>query len=89
MKIKDLEFKKRNHCPSGTRAVISFDNGYSASVITGNWSYTDEEHPYEIAVMAKGAICYSTPITEDVVGYLTENAANEILEQISELPQNK
>ncbi len=89
MKIKDLEFKE-HYTLSGTQAIVSFPNGYAASILTGGWFYTDDEHPYEIAVMtSEGAICYGTPITDDVVGYLTEDEANEILKKISELPKRE
>ncbi len=90
MKIEDLKFEKHYHDPSGTQAIINFTNGYSASVITGNWFYTSNEEPFEIAVMTHdGAICYDTPITDDVMGYLTEEAANDVLRKISELPKRE
>ncbi len=87
MKIKDLKFEKHSFFTSGSRAFVLFANGYGASVITGYGSYMTEDAPFEIAVTThEGAVCYDTPITDDVIGYLTEDAANDILRKISELP---
>ena len=84
MEIKDLDFKP--HHFSGTIAKAKFPNGYGASVITGEEFYTSETQPFEIAVLDDDGIAYDTPVTDDVCGYLTESAANDILKQISELP---
>jgi hypothetical protein len=87
--IKDLKFKQHEVCPDGTQAVVKFKNGYGASIITGSLFYTKPGAPFEIAVLGKdGHITYSTPITDDVCGWLSEDAANEILKQIQELPIN-
>lgn len=86
VKISDLLFKA-NKTNGGSRAVSNFDNGYQASVITGGWAYTTEDKPYEIAVMCNYDLCYDTPVTDGVLGYLTEEAANEILQQIAALPK--
>ena len=40
-----------------------------------------------IAVMCNYDLCYDTPVTDGVLGYLTEDAANEILQQIAALPK--
>lgn len=86
VKISDLVFKP-NKTHGGSHAVSNFDNGYQASVITGGWAYSTEDMPYEIAVMCNNDVCRDTPITDDVVGYLTEEAANDILQQIANLPK--
>lgn len=86
VKISDLVFEA-NKTSGGSRAISNFDNGYQASVITGGWAYATEDAPYEIAVMCNYDLCYDTPITNDVLGYLTEEAANDILQQIANLPK--
>ena len=86
MEIKDLDFKTHKSSPDGKQAKVTFPNGYGASVITGEVFYTSETQPYEIAVLDDGSITYNTPVTDDVCGFLTESAANDILKQISELP---
>lgn len=88
VKISDLVFEPHaNIMFGGYSAKHTFPNGYTASVITGGHSYSNDEEPYEIAVMYNGYLCYDTPITDDVVGYLTEDAANDILQQIAALPE--
>lgn len=86
VKISDLVFKP-NKTHGGSHAVSKFDNGYLASVVTGGWAYTAEDAPYEIAAMYVGKLGYDTPITDDIIGYLTEEAANEVLQQIANLPK--
>ena len=62
----------------------TFDNGYGASVITGG--YGDESAPYELAVLHRGRIVYDTPITDDVIGWLTAAEVEELLDRIAALP---
>jgi hypothetical protein len=84
--IKDLKFE--SNLAGITRACVTFDNGRGASVITGPYTYSSHDRPYEIAVLDKnGHLDYSTPVTDDVCGYLTEDDANEILKKIQELPE--
>lgn len=41
---------------------------------------------FEVAVLDKdGRLCYDTPITDDVVGYLNFQGVADILKDISEL----
>lgn len=91
MKFGKYEAKKRegtyNDIVGISRWVIGFKNGYEASIITGKYTYTDKEHPYELAVLKNGELCYDTPITNDVIGYLTEDEVGEILEKIEALPK--
>lgn len=85
--FKDLEFKTHPTGLGGTQATMDFDNGYGVSVITGEMFYTDDEHPYELAITDKNGLCYSTPITDDVIGYLTEQEVEDYMKQIQELPE--
>jgi len=88
MKVTDLNFEKHHFSVGGTRAVVIFDNGFGASVITGERSYTDEERPYELAVLKNGEICYETELTDDVLGYLNEEQVNDYLVKIEALPSS-
>lgn len=66
---------------NGYQMVVRFANGYSASLV-------DHDHSYglELAVLDEdGKITYDTPITDDVVGHLTEDAALSLLTSISKL----
>jgi len=82
--FSDLEFKTH---PSGegVQALIYFDNGYGASVVRTPFSYGGDRGKYELAIYHKGSICYDTHITNDVIGYLTEDEVTDFLRQIQEL----
>ena len=41
---------------------------------------------FELAVLKDGDICYNTPITNDVIGYLTADDVTKYLQQIEKLP---
>lgn len=69
----------------GKRAYLEFPNGYGISVVTGEFAYCDDTHPYEIAVMKDGECCYSTMIADDIIGYLTEDGVTEVMKKIQEL----
>ena len=67
-----------------------FDNGYGISIIwKPNISYGWEKGLFEIAVL-KGnkdawEIDYTTPITEDVIGYLDKTEVEDYIEKIKNL----
>jgi hypothetical protein len=84
--FQDLEFHELGNEGYGIRAAIKFDNGYGASVIRTENSYGNELGLYELAVLDKhGDLTYDTPITDDVLGRLTEDDVTEVLQQIQEL----
>ena len=62
-----------------------YENGYGISVISSEFSYG-----LELAVLrgdAKNAeICYDTPITDNVCGYLTPELLVVIVEDVKALP---
>lgn len=87
MKFGKYEAKERENYIGGRQWLIGFKNGYKASIITGQYTYTDVEHPYELAVLKDGEVCYDTPITDDVIGHLTADEVGEILEKIELLPK--
>lgn len=78
---EQLEQLKTNH------AVFWFDNMYGASVVKDEpEAYCKEGFPYEIAVINKrGEVDFTTPLTNDVLGYLTLGQAVETLEAIANL----
>lgn len=63
-----------------------FKNGYGASVLRSSYSFGGDRGLFELAVLKDGDICYSTPITNDVIGYLTADEVTEYLQQIEKLP---
>lgn len=87
MKLKDMLFVHYNFHSKESSAVCTFPNGYTASIITGGeYTYTSEEAPYELAILLNGELCYTTGIVEGVLGYLTEEEVDEYLLQIEALP---
>ena len=71
---------------NGEQVIFEFKNGYGASVLTGRIAYCNRNQPFEIAVTRNGYLCYDTPITNDVIGYLTIDEALKVLDDIEKLP---
>lgn len=67
--------------------TYKFPNGYGATVIQDKCSKGYKEGLYELGVLEDGALCYSTPIKNDVIGYLSADEVAEHLRQIEELPR--
>lgn len=88
--FEKLEFKQHANCTNGTMAHLIFDNGFGASVITGDMFFTSPGTPYELTVIRgtldDWSLCYTTPVTDDVIGYLNQKDVEKLLVQISELP---
>lgn len=69
----------------GKQFKFLFENGRGASVI--NDGYGGDQGLYELAVLdTDGHIDYSTPLTDDVLGYLTEADVTDALDRIAALP---
>lgn len=72
--------------------LYKFANGYGASVVKGEHTYGGDEGLWELAVIRFNpdngdyALDYSTPITEDVEGHLTDDAVEELLNKVAALP---
>ena len=84
--FKDIKFKTN---PMGVEyGIVSrtkFDNGYEVSVVKSPYSYGGDRGLYELAVFKDGEICYDTPITDDVIGYLREIDVTDVMEKIQKL----
>lgn len=68
--------------------IYKFPNGYGASVVCNHISYGGMNGLFEIAVLCGDDICYTTPITDDVVPNLDHEGVVEVLEKIKNLPKN-
>ena len=65
-----------------------FDNEYGASVVKHFGSYGYDSDEWELAVTDKlGHLVYDTPITDDVLGHLSDEEVDEILNDIKSLTQ--
>lgn len=83
MIVKDRE-RGESH-----QVLHRFENGYGASVIQGPYSYGGDEGLYELAVIVwEGetyGLTYDTPITSDVLGYLTPSEVEHYLAKVERL----
>ncbi|AWN05249.1 hypothetical protein SEA_IBANTIK_25 [Streptomyces phage Ibantik] len=82
-KVKEWSFGDLH---GGHQLKVKFTNGYGASVVRHTFSYGGDEGLFEVAVInEKGHLDYSTHITDDVLGRLSEEEVLEILKDISDL----
>lgn len=74
--------------------IFNFKNGYGASVIKSPSSYGFDDDLFELAVLKfendiVHHITYDTPVTSDVIGYLTNDEVLEYLEKIKNLKDDE
>ena len=76
----------------GIQKIYRFDNGFGASVIKSQFSYGGDENLWELAVLAFNSddptefeLTYETPITNDVIGNLSDEEVEERLTEIKTL----
>ena len=87
--FNDLEFKP-HITMNGVMSRIMFENGYGASVVRGEYTYGGDKGLYELAVLdSNGDLTYDTPITNDVLGHLSEDDVTEVLKEIQSLPNEQ
>ena len=79
----------------GTQTVYRFPNGYGASVVQASWSYGSDDGLFELGVIkfsGEGdyafSLTYDTNITNDVIGNLTEQDVQDLLNKIKYLPRS-
>ena len=79
-------YVKKYDIYNGVGYLYEFENGYGASVVKHDGSYGGKQGLYEIAVLdSTGDLCYSTPITDDVIGHATEDKVLDTLHRIKML----
>ena len=87
-KFQDLPFFPINDAPFmvGKKARMHFDNGFGVSVVSHSYSYGGRDGLYEVAVLdSNDELTYDTPVTNDVIGYLTEEEVSDVMKQVQEL----
>lgn len=88
------EYEQHDRGLTGKQLYAVYPNGYGASIIQGPYSYGGPEGRYELAVLhgddrlGYGSLCYATPVTSDVLGWLTPEDVTEKLHQINKLERN-
>jgi hypothetical protein len=82
----DFTTLPNNELNGGIQYHFKADNGYGASIVKHDFSYGGKSGLWELAVIGKdGHLCYDTPITNDVLGWLTDEEVNNTLQQIVDL----
>lgn len=83
VEFKDLVFNKATHVK---QAVVWFDNGYGASIITSPLIMGAKDGHYELAVLDKtNNIVYDTEITDNVLNFLNKDEVSKVLVRIKNL----
>lgn len=95
MKFQELDFQPHpNFCnrdsffydASAIQAVVRFDNDYGASVVRFNGSKGYFQGLYEMAILKftdeDFKLCYLEEYGNDVIGYLTKENVEELLNTI-------
>jgi hypothetical protein len=95
MKFSDLKFEPHlNYPDTGIGARHFYDNGYGVSVVRfttpfGAGFYGADEGLYEVAILKRVAenwnICYDTVLTDDVLGYQSEEEVEVLLYEVENL----
>jgi hypothetical protein len=71
---------------NGVQYIKFFDNGYGVSIVKHDMSYGHELGLWELAVvkgnMEDYDLCYDTPITDNVIGFLNEEEVNDLVSQV-------
>jgi hypothetical protein len=85
MDFKQFASKEINN---GIQFKNFFPNGFGVSIVRHDFSYCDDT-TWELAVLKGNAdkweLTYTTPITSNVLEFLTDEEVNEICTKVSEL----
>ena len=74
-----------NEVNGGKQYVYKFPNGYGASVVKHDFSYGGKQGLWELAVLEGEELCYTSGITDDVIGHLSWVNVEKILGEIKSL----
>lgn len=85
-KVEDASAK---HWAGGEHYLVTFSNGWGASVIRNRMSYGGDKGLYEIAILHGDDICYRSGLTDYVLGFLTPEQAMDTLAAIPALAVKK
>jgi hypothetical protein len=78
----------RREYAESKHAKMFFENGYGISVLFGSMFYSNGVDSYEVGVLKGGTLCYDTPITNNVIGYIPAAEVSDIMRKIQELPNS-
>jgi hypothetical protein len=91
-----FEPKMEREVNGGVQKIYTFENGYGASVVRHSFSYGGDKGLWELAVLRitsqeplEWHTTYDTPVTNDVLGYLSVEDVEHHLKEISELEKEE
>lgn len=90
---KYIEPQSKTNLVWEDQRLYRFENNFGASIIFHKGSYGFEDGLIELAVInwyedgKNWSLTYDTKITDDVIGYLTQEQAKVILEDIKNLEE--
>ena len=71
---------------NGHGYIYEFENGFGASVVKHDGSYGGKrDYTKSQYLTPMVTLCYTTPITDDVIGYASEETVYETLDRIKSL----
>lgn len=82
---------QRECCEDGIQYLFRFENGRGASVVKHSFSYGNQADLWELAVVkwnddnSDWHLDYDTDITDDVLGFLSDEEVRETLQRIKGL----
>jgi hypothetical protein len=92
--MKNFKELPNNPINGGIQYIAKYPNNYGASIVQHSFSYGKDKGLWELAVIKYEPnetnirnfnLDYTTPITNDVLGHLTESEVNELLDKIEAL----
>ena len=85
--IKDLRF---DDSPNNNQAIIRFDNDYGVSVIRGDSTISDDDHPFELAVIhfdkdGSFSLIYPSFTGTAIIGHLNDDDVSYFMQVIQNM----
>lgn len=86
--FESYEIRPANFCHTERQQwIFTTRHGLEVSVTRGSTTFGGSQGLFELAILEDGLCCYTTPITSDVLGYLSESEVLEVLDQAAVLIQ--
>ena len=78
----------------GVQYIFRFDNDYGASVVKWTYTFGYESDLWELGILqfdndGNYSLSFDSPITDDVIGHLTDEEVCRLLGEIRDLPKKQ
>ena len=84
----DMTKHEINNMPNTYHRILTMENGYAISIICNTRSVGGTSGLFEVAVKHGDHMCYATPITDNVIGWVSFGSVSELIKDVSNLPVN-